>query len=288
VDVDRERYALARRARGRVSQREPDSALGFAPVDELELEELAVVEMIPSELDGEVQRHAQRRHAVRHLPSDTVQAAALRVFEGETEMHVFKDDGALAQDDPTHAKHRLRVALPEGLQRLELLHEAVADLSGREPRGDLEFGLGDVAARVSTDRGGEGGAEFRQVSFIERDADGHRVAPPAGEAFATRTEDGDEVDAVDAAAGAFGGVAFVAEDDAGAVVFARDATGDDADDARVPVFTEKDDAGFGGKLGLDHALGFFGDAALDVLALAVKTLELARSLGAKRRIFAEE
>ena len=83
------------RARSRHEQGDRDSSLGFAPVDELELEELAVVEMVPSELDGEIQRYAQGRHTVRHLPSDAVQSAALRVFEAETKMHVFEDHRAL-------------------------------------------------------------------------------------------------------------------------------------------------------------------------------------------------
>jgi len=83
--------------------------------------------------------------------------------------------------------------------------------------------------------------------------------------FATRAEDLDEVDAVDAPAGAFGHVAFVAEHDAWAVVFARHPAGDDADDARMPVVTEEHDARQRGKLRLDHPLGFRRDAALDIL-----------------------
>jgi hypothetical protein len=38
------------------------------------------------------------------------------------------------------------------------------------------------------------------------------MAAPTGEAFAAGTEDRDEVDAIDAATGAFSGVAFVAKD----------------------------------------------------------------------------
>ena len=68
---------------------------------------------------------------MRHLPGDAVQAAALRVLEGETEMHVFEDDWALAQDNTAHAKHGFWIALTERLQRLELFHESIADL----PRG---------------------------------------------------------------------------------------------------------------------------------------------------------
>jgi hypothetical protein len=114
------------------------------------------------------------------------------------------------------------------------------------------------------------------------------VTAPARETFAAGAEDSDEVDAVDTAAGAFSGIAFIAEDDAGTVVFARDAASDDADDAGMPIFAEEDDARFSGKLGLDHAFSFFSDAALDVLALAVKALELARSLSAKPRVITEE
>src|SRR5580692_11462979 len=113
------------------------------------------------------------------------------------------------------------------------------------------------------------------------------MAAPTGEVFVAGAKDFNEVDAVHTASGAFGDAGLVAEHDAGAVVFARDAAGDDADDAGMPVLTEEHDAGRVGKILLDDPLRFFGYRALDILPFAIEGVERLRGFGAEFLVIAE-
>src|ERR1051326_6172130 len=56
----------------------------------------------------------------------------------------------------------------------------------------------------------------------------------------------------------------------------------------MPGFAEEHDTGKRRILRLDHPLGFGGDAALDVLSLAVERLELTRRLAAEMHVLAQQ
>src|SRR4051812_34878901 len=108
------------------------------------------------------------------------------------------------------------------------------------------------------------------------------MTAPTRELLRAGTKHFDEIDAIDTAAGAFRHVAFVAENDARSIVFSRDATGHDPDDARVPILREEHDARMRRVLGFDQPLRFLRDRTLDLLPLAVEDVELARRVDAER------
>ena len=66
---------------GRYSQTHfaPAALLRQPPVEQLELEELAAVEMIPDQLAGQVDLAAGGRHPVSHLPGHAIEPAAIRI-----------------------------------------------------------------------------------------------------------------------------------------------------------------------------------------------------------------
>ena len=64
-----------------------------APVDQLQLQQAAVVVGVPGQLDREVDRHPGRRQPPRHFPGNSVQAAAAAIVEPEPEMLLLEDRG---------------------------------------------------------------------------------------------------------------------------------------------------------------------------------------------------
>ncbi|OPZ41276.1 MAG: hypothetical protein BWY94_02472 [Actinobacteria bacterium ADurb.BinA094] len=203
-------------------------------------------------------------------------------------MLVLEDLGALGEHRAGDREHRLRVALAERMQQRQLAHQVLVDRLQVDPGGDVDRAVEFTAGEPLRDRGVEACPKLGDVGAIQGDADGHRVAAPAAEQPVAVAERLHEVDAEDAAAGALRQLALAAEHDAGAVELPRHAAGHDADHAGVPVVVVKHDAVVGRVEFLDLALGVLGDAALDVLALAVEAVELTGSILTEGSVLAED
>ena len=245
------------------------------------------VEVVPVDLHGQFEGAAGRRRVSRLFPRHAAQASALGVLGGEAEMH-FLENIHLPHAQAAHAEHRLGVALAERLHLLQLAQQLLGDLGAVDPASERKARLHRATVVGGEDRGVEFCAKLIEPHLLHRDADGHRVPTPALKALLAGGERLNQIETHDAAAGAFGELALVAEHDGGAMVFARDAAGDDADDARVPALVEEHEAVRREVAFLDLRLGLLGDLALDVLPLAVERLELLRRAAAEGEVVAQQ
>src|SRR4051812_2683411 len=96
---------------------------------------------------------------MREFPGDAVQPASAAVLKIETKVLLLEYLAGRAQHDATHPENRLGIALTERVQRIELVHQPLVDLLRRQPDGEFEPRLGNIAADVVAYRLGKPGAE---------------------------------------------------------------------------------------------------------------------------------
>ena len=107
-----------------------------------------MVEVIPLQLDRQIERNTQWWTAMRHLPRHAMQPAAASILKVKPKMLLLEHLARRPQHDATHRKHRLGIALTKRMQRIQFIHQPLGDLLRRKPDRNLKARLGDIAARM--------------------------------------------------------------------------------------------------------------------------------------------
>ena len=209
----------------------------------------------------------------RHAEGDGARADAAGL-DGEAHVLALAHRARVDQARRRHEQHRLRVALAEGREALEVLGQVGAELAARDDRVDPRDG-DQVLGRQH--RGGvrlERGAERVDLRGGDRAAGGGAVAAVAQQVVRAGVQAAEQVEHRDRAPGAGPLLPVQRDDDGRAVMALGDPARDDADDARVPALAGEHVGGAVAELG-DLRLGLEEDPLLGEAPLGVGGVELA-------------
>ena len=243
----------------------------------MELEVLAAVEAVEEQVERDVQRPG-RHLALAHAEADRL---ALLAAEVEDQFQVLAADDARGVDggDVADRPHRQRVRVAEGAQAVLVVVEVVVDVFGMDPRVNLQGAAVVGAAQRLGAHFVEALAEGVDLVGLDFQPGRHRVPAVAAEERRAAVQVLEQVEVRDAPARAAADPVVVDPDDhRRPVEAARDAAGDDAHHARVPVRMRHHDAVIARRVELrvERLARLADDAVLDLLALAARFVELLR------------
>ena len=206
-------------------------------------------------------------------------------------MALFHDAGFADVHDFAGVEDGLAVVGAEGLHGGELFEEFEIDCAEREFGVELDVGDELLGREHGAGGGGKAGAKLVEHLLPDGEPGGHFVSAEFFHEVGALAEGGDEGEPFDAASASFAHAHRVeADDDGGAVMFALEAGGDDADDAGVPLAAADDDGGIGlgGEAVVELRFGFHAHVVFDFAAVAVLLVEQLGEDGGAGGVVGEE